>query len=219
MFKKLRKVAVLKLGSSLLRYLVYLYSLTFRLTIVNEKPWRDYVEQGGKAVLCCWHQQFFISVYFARRYLKYKVVVMVSRSADGDLAARVVEAAKAYAVRGSSSQGGASAMKEMIERLKEKKSLVAFQILDGPRGPAGKVKPGIIAIGARADAIIVPVTITADRAWYMKSWDRFMIPKPFAHVRVNFFPFMKVPPFEENSEEFEQQRQILENTLAPGLKR
>ncbi|HPV50167.1 MAG TPA: hypothetical protein PLB14_10695, partial [Smithellaceae bacterium] len=62
MFKKLRKVAVLKLGSRLFRYLIYLYSLTFRLTIVNEKPWRDYVEQGGKAVLCCWHQQFFISV-------------------------------------------------------------------------------------------------------------------------------------------------------------
>lgn len=218
MFKKLRRVATVKLGGSLVYYLALVYSMSFRFKVVNESEWRDYVDKGGRVLLCCWHQQFFIGLRLFRRYVKYKALVMISRSTDGDIASRVAESAKVYPVRGSSSRGGATALKEMMTSLHQGKSSVAVHLLDGPRGPAGKVKPGVIAIAAGGDAAIVPVSVEADRAWHAKSWDRFMVPKPFARVTVTFLPLMKLPPL-NSKEDSEKQRLILENTLAPYLKR
>ena len=218
MFKKLRMMATVKAGGSLVYYLALLYSMSFRLTVVNESQWRDYVDQGGRVLLCCWHQQFFIGVRLFRRYVKYKALVMISRSTDGDIASHVAERAKVYPVRGSSSRGGATALKEMIARLRQGKNLVAVHLLDGPRGPAGKVKPGAVAIASGADAAIVPAYVEASRAWHAKSWDRYMIPKPFARVTVTFCPLMKPPPAGGN-DALEKHRLILENTLAPYLKR
>jgi hypothetical protein len=58
--------------------------------------------------------------------------------------------------------------------------------VDGPRGPAGIVKPGVVMLAYTADAAIVPLHVSANRAWIMNSWDRFLIPKPFARVRIEF---------------------------------
>ena len=71
-------------------------------------------------------------------------------------------------------------MKEVITYLKE--TGLAAHIMDGPRGPIGKVKAGAIQIALEADAVIVPFYVTANRAWYFNSWDKFFIPKPFTRV-------------------------------------
>lgn len=218
MFKKLRRVATVKLGGSLIYYLALLYSMTFRLKVVNDAEWRNYVEQGGKILLGCWHQQFFIGVRLFRRYRKYPTCVMISKSTDGDIASRVAEAAKVLPVRGSSSRDGGPAMKELILRLQQGKSSIAGHLLDGPRGPAGVVKAGAIAIASGAGAAIVPAYVAADRAWHAKSWDKYMVPKPFARVTVTFLPLMTLPPVRDGHD-FEKQRMILEKTLQPYLKR
>jgi len=216
MFKKLRKMATVRLGGNLLYYLSLFYSLTFRLKVINEAEWIDYIEKGGKVLICCWHQQFFIGVRLFRRYQKYSTSVMISRSTDGDIASRIAEAAKVYPVRGSSSRGGGPALKEIIARLKS--GQLAVHLLDGPRGPAGVVKPGAIAIASGADAAIAPGYVDADRAWHAHSWDKFMVPKPFARVTITFCPLMKLPPFKDDSD-FEKFRLALEETLKPYLKR
>jgi lysophospholipid acyltransferase (LPLAT)-like uncharacterized protein len=216
MFKKLRKIAAVKLGGSLVYYLVRMYSATFRLKVENEAEWIRYLEQGGKVLLCCWHQQFFIGVRLFVRYRKYSASVMISKSTDGDIASRIAEAADVFPVRGSSSRNAGPALKAMITRLSS--GQLAVHLLDGPRGPAGVVKRGVISIASGADAAIVPSYITVDRAWYMKSWDKYIVPKPFARVTVTFCPLMKLPPIKDNHD-FEEQRQILENTLQPYLKR
>jgi len=216
MFKKLRKIATTKLVGSIIYYLVRLYSMTFRFKVVNDAEWISYLEQGGRVLVCCWHQQFFMGLRLFLRYRKYPASVIVSRSTDGDIAARVVEAAKAFPVRGSSSRGGGPALKGMIARLKQ--SRLAGHMLDGPQGPAGVVKAGAIAIASGANAAIAPAYVVADRAWYLGSWDKFMVPKPFARVTVIFCPLMKLPPTKDDHD-FEEQRQILENTLQPYLKR
>jgi len=216
MFKKLRRIATIKLGGSLVYYLALIYSMTFRLKVVNDAEWINFLEQGGRVLICCWHQQFFIGVRVFRRYRKYSASVMISKSTDGDIASRVAEAADVFPVRGSSSRNGGPALKEMIARLNQGR--LAVHLLDGPRGPAGVVKAGAIAIASGADAAIVPGFVAADRAWYMGSWDRYMIPKPFARVTVTFCPLLKMPPIKDDHI-FEEQRQILENTLQPYLKR
>jgi hypothetical protein len=57
---------------------------------------------------------------------------------------------------------------------------------DGPRGPANKFAPGALIAAQRSDSFIVPVAAVADRAWHLKSWDRFMIPKPFARITIAY---------------------------------
>ncbi len=216
MFKKLRRIATIKLGGSIIYHLARIYSMTFRLKVVNEAEWLDYLEKGGRVLVCCWHQQFFIGVRLFLRYRKYPTSVMISKSTDGDIASRVAEAAKVFPVRGSSSKNGGPALKEMINRLSSGR--LAAHLLDGPRGPAGIAKAGAIAIAEGADAAIVPGFVEADRAWYMKSWDKYMIPKPFACVTVTFCPLMKIPSLPDDND-FEKCRQVLEDTLKPYLKR
>ena len=57
---------------------------------------------------------------------------------------------------------------------------------DGPRGPRRELKPGVVAAAQRGGGVIVPIHAEADRAWRLHSWDRFMIPKPLARVRITY---------------------------------
>jgi lysophospholipid acyltransferase (LPLAT)-like uncharacterized protein len=214
MFKKLRQLARTKLAGTVLYWAIRLYAVMFRVKIINESNWLDYLEQGGKVLICLWHQHLFIAVWLLPRYKKYQPSIMISKSLDGDIATRIVETAGGFSVRGSSSRGGGTALKGMISRMKQYQ--LAAHVLDGPRGPAGIVKDGIITLAHGADAAIVPLCVRADRAWYMKSWDRFMIPKPFACVTVRFYPKIILPPL-KTEEAFENQRESLEKMMQPHL--
>src|SRR5512145_990496 len=119
MFKKLRRVATVKLGGSLIYYLALFYSMTFRLKVVNDAEWIHHLEKGGRVVIGCWHQQFFIGLRLFLRYRKYPTCVMISKSTDGDIASHVAEAAHVFPVRGSSSRNGGPALKEIIARLSQ----------------------------------------------------------------------------------------------------
>lgn len=164
--------------------LLQAYSRTFRLRVVNENQWLDYIDNGGKVLLCTWHQQFFSMIRHFTKYSRYKPVLMTSQSRDGDIIAGMARQGGWFPVRGSSSRGRLRAMKLMIQQLRQ--SHPAVVIVDGPRGPAGRVKPGVIHMAHAAGAAIVPFYTFADRAWYLNSWDRFMIPKPFSKVRIQF---------------------------------
>ena len=105
-------------------------------------------------------------------------------------------------------------MSAMIAHLKSHK--FAAHILDGPQGPIGKVKPGAIKMAHKSGALIVPFYVVADNAWYFKSWDQFMLPKPFSKVKLCYGNEIKFDPY-ESPEEFELQRQLLENTMKDWL--
>lgn len=214
MIKKLRKIATTRFAGKVLYTIIRLYSATFRVRMENEPQWVDVLDKGGRVLICVWHQHFFIAVRFLSKYRKYKPCAMISRSLDGDIATRIVEAGGVSVARGSSSSGGKVALKGMIEMLSE--NGLGAHIIDGPRGPAGVVKPGAIAIAYNADAVLIPASVYADRAWYMKSWDRFFIPKPFARITIHFYPKIKLPQLKNNND-FEKQRKILENIMKPHL--
>ena len=86
-------------------------------------------------------------------------------------------------------------MKEVIERLSQTR--LAAHIVDGPRGPAGIVKAGAISIARATEAAVVPFYTAADRAWYFNSWDRFLLPKPFARVTLRFGEMIRFPEDKE----------------------
>jgi len=214
-FKKLRNIAKTRPAGVIIYWIIRLYSATFRLKIENEAQWLDYLEKGGRVLICGWHQQFFAGINIFKKHKKYHPALMSSKSLDGQIAAVIIKNAGVYTVWGSSSNSAGSALKHMIRRLKDYR--LAAHILDGPRGPAGVVKIGAIAIARIAGAVIVPLVIVADRAWYLNSWDKFMIPKPFARVTIKFLPKIELPPVLDKAE-YENQRKKLEITMRPYLK-
>jgi lysophospholipid acyltransferase (LPLAT)-like uncharacterized protein len=215
MFKKLRNLARTRLVGNLLYRILRSYSATFRLTIVNENQWLNELAQGRRILLCVWHQQFFSAIRHFKKYAKYHPSLMISKSLDGEIIANIAERSGWYAVRGSSSRDGGIALKEMAARLKQYG--LAGHVLDGPRGPAGVVKPGIISLAQATDAVIVPIFIKAEKAWYFNSWDKFMVPKPFSRVSMNFGEMIKLPPLQLETD-FENQRLMLEAIMQPYLK-
>jgi lysophospholipid acyltransferase (LPLAT)-like uncharacterized protein len=213
MFKRI-KFLLLRLFLSSLDMLIRLYSLTFRMTVENEEVWMAHLRGGGRVLLCNWHQQFFAAIRPFKRYATYNPALMISKSRDGDLIAAVAEKRGWYPVRGSTSKGGGTALHHMVERLR--RTGLAAHVVDGPRGPAGKVQPGLILLAQRADAVIVPFCVTASRAWHLKSWDRFLLPRPFARVTLHFQQPIRLEPA-ETREALEEQRQQMESMMLPFL--
>ena len=214
--RKLKKKA---LGSKWIQRFLYVcirfYSWSFRITVENEEEWKTHMRNGGRVLLCTWHQQFFSAIRYFKTYESYQPSLMISQSSDGDIIAGIARLSGWYPVRGSSSKDGRKALQEMITRLKA--SGLAAHILDGPRGPIGKVKSGAIQLALIGDAVIVPFYVSADRAWFFNSWDRFFIPKPFARVHMRFDkPF---PIFRSKSDtDFESQRKQLEDLMVQELR-
>lgn len=174
-----------------------------------------FFKNGGRVLLCTWHQQFFSAIRYFKNYQVYTPALMISQSIDGDIVAGVAELTGWYPVRGSSSKDGKQALVAMINRLK--KTGLAAHVVDGPRGPIGKVKAGTIRLALAADAVIVPFYVTADRAWFFNSWDKFFIPKPYARVALRFDNMIDLST-PESEADFEAQRQKVEDIMIKELK-
>ena len=213
MLKKYRYVLAGMLQGSLYHF-IRIYSWTFRFHIENEEIWLKYLQSGGKVLLCCWHQQFFSAIRHYKTYAAYHPALMISQSKDGDIIARIAEKTGWHTVRGSSSRDGSRALKEMIDHLLQ--SGFGGHILDGPRGPAGVVKAGVVRLARASGARVVPFYTSADRAWYFNSWDRFMLPKPFARVTLRFGEMLDLTSG-ESEEDFERHRVRIQEIMKPGL--
>ena len=216
MFKKYR-YAISGQMQTFLCWFIRHYSWTFRMTVENEEPWMSHLRGGGRVLLCVWPQQFFAAIRYFKSYESFQPSLMISQSQDGDIIARIARQQGWHSVRGSSSRDGGKALKEIIERLSQTR--LAAHIVDGPRGPAGIVKAGAISIARATEAAVVPFYTAADRAWYFKSWDRFMLPKPFARVTLRFGEMIRFPADKADKEArlFESQRAELEKIMRPGL--
>ena len=175
----------------------------------------DFRKNGGVVLLCTWHQLFFSAVRPFKNYKAFNPSIMISKSNDGEIVAKIALRNGWNPIRGSSSNGGTEALRKMIKNLKEKK--LAAHIVDGPRGPSGIVKPGIIQLAHATNAVIVPFYVFAEKAWYFNSWDKFLLPKPFSKVLLRFGEMIKFDKV-KNKEIFERQRMRLEEIMIYGLR-
>ena len=199
-----------------LYYFIRIYSRTFQLRIENEARWQRLIKAGTPVLLYAWHQQFFAAIHPFKRYTKYRPALMISQSRDGAIIAAVARQTGWVTVRGSSSRGSKAALRSMIRHLKSAK--LAGHVLDGPTGPMGVVKAGAIRLAHSAHATIVPFSVSAARAVYFNSWDRFMLPLPFSRVTLRFDAPVQFSPTDD-PEIFEQQRARLEGMMAANLVR
>jgi hypothetical protein len=113
-------------------------------------------------------------------------------------------------VRGSSSKGGATALSSILHELK--RSSTVIHIVDGPKGPNGIVNPGLITMAQITGAVILPIIVSAKKAWIMGSWDHFLVPKPFSEVTLEWGPPFAVPR-EIDPARFEELRAQIEERL------
>lgn len=188
--------------------LVKLISATCRVRIVDVHKERDVLKTYGRLVYASWHQRFFPGITFFSS--RKPIAIIISKSLDGEMAARVVKILGWHPVRGSSSRGG----KEALQQIKSL-ALSDYKIghiVDGPRGPFGVVKPGLIRIAQAAEVPIVPAITSAQHRWVFNSWDKFMVPKPFSRVIIRFGDPVFVPS-ETDSDDFEAYRVRVEDQL------
>ena len=214
MFKRFKFIIYTKPFIAFIYFFIRAYSITLSLRVVNEDLWKKRLKEGGRVLLCVWHQQFFAAIGHFKNYSHLNPGLMISQSRDGELIAGVANRTGWHTARGSSSKGGKEAMAEMIDHLNRYR--FGAHILDGPRGPIGKVKAGVIKMAKESGALIVPFYTFADKAWFFNSWDRFMVPKPFSQVTLLFGDAISFEPA-ETPEEFEAQRLALEQTMSSRL--
>lgn len=180
---------------------------TCRVTIHGEEHRQHILEQGKPVVVSFWHYSVFGA--FPLLY-KYKGVVMVSSSRDGEYIARLASQFGMKAVRGSRNNHGVKALKALIREVK--KGLPAGIVADGSQGPARVAQPGALLAASMAGVPVMPVAWSASRYWSIRSWDKTSFPKPFSRVEFVFGEPITIPPG-IRGEEVEKYRVLLEQSL------
>ena len=183
-------------------------SWTYKIRVMNPDIEKDILKRGQIPIYASWHQRFFPGiVFFATRK---PISIMISQSRDGELISKVANVLGWHPVRGSSSKGGGQALKD-IKKLVGRGYKIGH-IVDGPRGPLGVVKPGLLVIAQASGMPIVPTIISTEKKWVFNSWDRFMVPKPFSRVIIRFSDEIHIPR-KLQGDDFEEKRLFIEETL------
>lgn len=135
-------------------------------------------------IVAFWHGELLMQPFLYRKIRgKHPISVMISEHFDGEIIARTISYFGLSSIRGSSSRGGAKVLIEAIKRLKRADDVAITP--DGPRGPRHTVAEGIVMLAQKTGAKVVLFNYQASRFWQLKSWDRFIIPKPFS--KITFF--------------------------------
>jgi len=129
-----------------------------------------------------WHGHQIAGSYLIRNWIRrgFKAGIVVSASVDGEVPAAVARSWGAEVIRGSAQETGALVLRDAVSLMKRGVSIVTMS--DGPLGPKHQVKTGTVLVARMGGAPLVPIVCAASRAWTAKTWDSFMIPKPFARI-------------------------------------
>jgi lysophospholipid acyltransferase (LPLAT)-like uncharacterized protein len=166
-----------RLLALLITSLVRVICVTLRFRMENEAIVRDLLAEKKGLILVTWHGRVLIPLHVFRG-LGYWTIISLSR--DGDLQAENFRRAGFHIVRGSTSRRSVAATREVLTVL-ENGGVFAF-VPDGPRGPSQKAQGGVVYFAQRSGRPIIPVGISAWPRWLAPSWDRFLVPWPFARA-------------------------------------
>jgi len=151
-----------------------LYRL-MRIEVLGDERIAPIWRSGGRVILCAWHEQLLLVV---KCYLGPGGKILISSSKDGEIIARTMELFGQGTVRGSSSRGGAAALRSLVALGKEPFDLGITP--DGPRGPRRQIKDGVVHLARLTGRPVVPVAFVCSRGYRFASWDRFLLPYPFS---------------------------------------
>ena len=167
---------------------------------------------------CYWHQHTVLCLQMLHGWMRrgFKAGFVVSPSVDGEVPARIARSWGAEVIRGSAKRTGALAMRDIHAVMKKGVSIVTAA--DGPLGPKYEFKLGVVLMASVGSAAMVPIACAADRAWYLKRWDNFMIPKPFARI-VLAVGEPRLVPGGSSMEALERQRKDMQDAVMSLMER
>jgi lysophospholipid acyltransferase (LPLAT)-like uncharacterized protein len=164
-------------------FLIRLIGATARFSVEGWENFEAAMRGGAQPIYTFWHEQILLGTYFFRGR---GIVVMTSRSFDGEYIARFIQRFGYGATRGSSSRGAVGALAEMIRLART--GLPTGLSIDGPRGPRRVAKMGAVLLAKKSGCPVLPFTLNPSRYYAAPSWDRLQIPLPFTRVRVRIAP-------------------------------
>ncbi|MDQ7059738.1 MAG: lysophospholipid acyltransferase family protein [Sulfurimonas sp.] len=176
MLKKISRSLGLFIAPFLVSFLIRLIYIT------NRKVFHAPKDLGDEAfVMACWHGELLMIPYAYTKFRKNPhVKLLISEHFDGNLIAKTLGYFGFDTIRGSSTRGGAKALIESIKSIKSGYDLGITP--DGPKGPRHEVHDGIVVMAKKAKVKITLVSIKPSSYWQLKSWDKFVIPKPFGII-------------------------------------
>ncbi len=193
-----------RLLARLIAWVLRALGATWRVQVLGYDPYADGAERFG----ALWHSDSLIAGWY---YRDRGVMVAVSLSRDGELfEAALQHLGYAASARGSSSRGAMGLLRQLIRAVSAGTTVAV--LVDGPRGPAGRAQPGVIAVAGACGVPIVPVAFGSRPCWRVRSWDRTRIPLPFARVVCLYGEPLAVPKRTDESER-EKTREELERRL------
>lgn len=186
--RRKRKTFVHTLAEWLGPWIIRLLGFTLRIEKVNWESAQKLLDAKTGMIWCLWHGRMFLPVYYHRNQ---GFVAMISQHADGEMVTGIVKKLGHGAVRGSSTRGGTEAYYEMLTHLKNGGKAAMFP--DGPTGPRMQFKPGTLHLAQHSGVPLLAITFAARPCWQFKSWDRFVLPKPFARCALYYGDPIIVP--------------------------
>ena len=190
-----------------LALIMRVWFLTCRVTVHNPENWLNPKQTARPIIASFWHYSIIFIFYHMR---KYSATVMVSASRDGEYIARLAHELNFSTARGSRNNKGVEALKGILRAIRNGDS--GAVVADGSQGPPRIAQPGAILLASRTGAPIYPMVWSASRYYTVRSWDRTVIPKPFARIDY-YYGEPLVVPAELKADGIEEYRLLLEQRL------
>ena len=178
-----------------------------RFSVTGEEAIRETWRAGHATIFVGWHGRLLPLVF---RYRNEDLVMLVSAHRDGEYLARIARGLGYDSIRGSSTRGGYRALREMVRAVRAGHSLCITP--DGPRGPRERFKAGALQVARISGVPVIPVVAGSRQAWWIEGWDRFLVPKPFAHIHLAFGRPRTIPA-KATSGDLERHARELEDEL------
>jgi len=187
-----------------------LWARTLRLQVEDPHNAMEFV-RNHPVIFAIWHNRLLmLPRVFDPSFPTRQSFGLISASRDGDLIASFIERSGYGTIRGSSSRKGMLALRQLVDTLAAGSNVLLTP--DGPRGPVYEASQGVVFLAQKSGASIVPIHMEYSSSWRLKSWDRFVVPRPFAKLRAIFGAPIQVAPLDDPAQ-FEAERLRLQNAM------
>ncbi|HXM32808.1 MAG TPA: lysophospholipid acyltransferase family protein [Chthoniobacterales bacterium] len=207
-----RARALIVLGFGLYR----LWARTLRLRVEDPNDVVAFV-RNQPVIFAIWHNRLLmLPRVFDPSFPTRQSFGLISASRDGDLVSILIERSGYGTIRGSSSRKGVSALRQLVDTLAGGSNVLLTP--DGPRGPVYEASQGVVFLAQKTGAPVVPIHMEYSSYWRLKSWDRFIVPRPFAKLRAIFGSPLRIAET-QTPQEFEAERMRLQNAIMDLVER
>jgi hypothetical protein len=187
-----------------------LWARTLRLQVEDPNGVVAFV-RDRPVIFAIWHNRLLmLPRVFDPSFPTRQSYGLISASGDGDLIASFIKRSGYGTIRGSSSRKGMIALRQLVDTLASNGNVLVTP--DGPRGPVYQASQGIVFLAQKSGAPVVPVHMEYSGCWRLKSWDRFVVPRPFAKLRAILGAPIYIPPL-AGPEQFEAERLRLQDAM------